>query len=43
MKSYRYKVVDVFTTEALKGKALAVFPGRSCRATATVKSYVSLL
>jgi predicted PhzF superfamily epimerase YddE/YHI9 len=26
MKSYRYKVVDVFTTEALKGNALAVFP-----------------
>src|SRR5258708_28182623 len=29
MKSYRYKVVDVFTTEALKGNALAVFPDAS--------------
>jgi trans-2,3-dihydro-3-hydroxyanthranilate isomerase len=26
MKSYRYTVVDVFTTEALEGNALAVFP-----------------
>jgi trans-2,3-dihydro-3-hydroxyanthranilate isomerase len=29
MKSYRYKVVDVFTTEALEGNALAVFPEAS--------------
>ena len=29
MKSYRYKVVDVFTTEVLKGNALAVFPDAS--------------
>src|SRR6202050_785434 len=29
MKSYRYKVVDVFTTEALEGNALAVFPDAS--------------
>src|SRR5258708_18365484 len=29
MKSYRYKVVDVFTTEALKGNAVAVFPDAS--------------
>jgi len=29
MKSYRYKVVDVFTTEALQGNALAVFPDAS--------------
>src|SRR5271156_2355692 len=26
MKSYRYLVVDVFTTETLEGNALAVFP-----------------
>jgi trans-2,3-dihydro-3-hydroxyanthranilate isomerase len=29
MKSYRYTVVDVFTTEALEGNALAVFPDAS--------------
>src|SRR5580698_11168615 len=29
MKSYRYTVMDVFTTEALKGNALAVFPDAS--------------
>src|ERR1700722_16046424 len=29
MTSYRYKVVDVFTTEALEGNALAVFPDAS--------------
>ena len=29
MKSYRYKVVDVFTTEVLEGNALAVFPDAS--------------
>jgi trans-2,3-dihydro-3-hydroxyanthranilate isomerase len=29
MKSYCYKVVDVFTTEALEGNALAVFPDAS--------------
>src|SRR5271163_326587 len=29
MKSYRYRVVDVFTTEALEGNALAVFPDAS--------------
>src|SRR5580658_3942018 len=29
MRSYRYKVVDVFTTEALEGNALAVFPDAS--------------
>ncbi len=29
MKSYRYTVVDVFTTEVLKGNALAVFPDAS--------------
>src|ERR1700677_5016467 len=29
MKSYRYTVVDVFTTEVLEGNALAVFPDAS--------------
>src|SRR5690348_13163651 len=29
MKSYRYSVVDVFTTEVLEGNALAVFPDAS--------------
>ena len=29
MKSYRYTVVDVFTTGALEGNALAVFPDAS--------------
>jgi predicted PhzF superfamily epimerase YddE/YHI9 len=29
MKSYRYKVVDVFTTEALESNSLAVFPDAS--------------
>jgi trans-2,3-dihydro-3-hydroxyanthranilate isomerase len=29
MKYHRYKVVDVFTTEALEGNALAVFPDAS--------------
>src|ERR1700733_15209314 len=29
MKSYRYTVVDVFTTEVLEGNALAVFPEAS--------------
>src|SRR3984885_16122666 len=29
MKSYRYKVVDVFTTEPLEGNPLAVFPEAS--------------
>src|SRR5579863_400910 len=29
MTSYPYTVVDVFTTEALKGNALAVFPNAS--------------
>jgi len=29
MKSYRYTVVDVFTTEVLKGNALAVLPDAS--------------
>src|SRR5258708_31786604 len=29
MKSYRYTVVDVFTTKALEGNALAVFPDAS--------------
>src|SRR5580692_7961995 len=29
MKYHRYKIVDVFTTEALEGNALAVFPDAS--------------
>jgi trans-2,3-dihydro-3-hydroxyanthranilate isomerase len=37
MKSYRYTVVDVFTTEVLKGNALAVFPDASDLDTTTMQ------